>query len=183
MSPSKSGNLVKARLTSKDGVPPIEFMFNPSELIFEGIVETTENPGAHTEDKGQPKVSFSHVKANKVTINKILFDTYEDGSDVVEKYINPLKKAVQFVSGKERPPIYTFSWGNKEYLRRCFIERLNYKLTIFLPDGTPVRSIIDSLTLKEADEPKPNSSVATKNPSQEQRQAQSMQNMKSKAKK
>ena len=111
MSPSKSGNLVKARLTSKDGVPNIEFMFNPSELLFEGIVETSENPGARTEDKGQPKVSFSHVKAYKVTINNILFDTYEDGSDVVEKYIDSWKKALQFVSGEERTPIYTFSWG------------------------------------------------------------------------
>lgn len=176
MSPIKSGNLVKAKLTSKDGVPNIEFMFNPSELIFEGILETSENPGARTEDTGRPKVSFSHVKAYKVTINKILFDTYEDGSDVVVKYINPLKKALQFVGGKERPPIYTFIWGDKEYLRRCFIEKLNYKLTMFLPNGTPVRAMIDSLTLKEADDPKPNSSVATKNPTPQQRQADSMQN-------
>ncbi len=176
MSQSESGNLVKARLTSKDGVPNIEFMFNPSELLFEGIVETSENPGARTEDKGQPKVSFSHVKAYKVTINNILFDTYEDGSDVVEKYIKPWKKALQFVSGEERTPIYTFSWGDKRYLRRCFVEKLNYKLTMFLPDGTPVRAIIDSLTLKEADEPQPNSSVAPKNPGPQQRQTDSIEN-------
>ena len=176
MLPIQSGNLVKARLTSPDGVPPIEFMFNPSELIFEGMVETSEDSGARTEAQGQPKVSFSHVKAYKVTINNILFDTYEDGSDVVGKYINPLKKALQFVGGKERPPIYTFSWGDKEYLRRCFIEKLNYKLTMFLPDGTPVRAMIDSLTLKEADEPQPNSSVAPKNPSPQQRQTDSIEN-------
>lgn len=166
----KSGNLVKARLTSEDGVPPIEFMFNPTELTFEGVVETAESPGARTQNRGQPKVSFSHTKAYKITINKILFDTYEEGTDVVSKYIEPFRKAVEFVSGKERPPIYRFSWGSRIYLRRCFIEKLNYKLTMFLPNGMPVRAIIDSLTLKEADEPEPNSSVGAQSPQTQQRQ-------------
>lgn len=161
----KSGNLIKALLISDDGVPPIQFMFNPTELVFEGVVETSESPGARTQDKGQPKVSFSHTKAYKITINKILFDTYEDGEDVVNKYINSFRKAVEFVSGKERPPIYQFMWGKQVYLRRCFIEKLNYKLTMFLPDGTPVRAIIDSLTLKEADETKQNGPLAAKKPS------------------
>ena len=179
----KSGNLIKARLTSEDGVPPIEFMFNPTELSFEGVVETAESPGARTENKGQPKVSFSHTKAYKITINKILFDTYEEGTDVVTKYIEPFRKAVEFVSGKERPPIYIFSWGSRIYLRRCFIEKLNYKLTMFLPNGMPVRAMIDSLTLKEADEGEPNSSVAANNPGQPDRQGKdNMKNRQASAK-
>ena len=83
-----------------------------------------------------------------------MFDTYEDEENVLKKYINKFRKAVQFVPGKERPPIYKFTWGEQIYLRRCFIENLTYKLTMFLPDGTPVRAVIDSLTLKEADEDK-----------------------------
>jgi hypothetical protein len=139
-------------------------MFNPTELVFEGVVQTSESPGARTQDKGNPKVSFSHVKAYKVTINKILFDTYEDGGDVVKLYIENFRKSVEFVKGKERPPIYQFMWGKQVYLRRCFIEKLNYKLTMFLPDGTPVRAVIDSLTLKEADEPKENGPLGVKPP-------------------
>lgn len=168
-------SLVKAILRSDDGVPAIEFMFNPTELAFEGVVETAENPGARTQDKGQPKVSFSNVKAYKVTINKILFDTYEEGTDVVKKYIIPFRKAVEFVSGKERPPIYTFIWGDQQYLRRCFVEKLTYKLTMFLPDGTPVRAVIDSLTLKEADEPKPNAPLNTPAASSAARQTDSLE--------
>ena len=170
----KSGNLVKATLISDDGAPTIEFMFNPTELLFEGVVETSESPGARTQDKGQPKVSFSHVKAYKVTLNKILFDTYENGENVVNKYINNFKKAVEFVAGKERPPIYQFMWGKQVYLRRCFIEKLSYKLTMFLPDGTPVRAVIDSLTLKEADEPKENGPLGAKPPAQVDRQSDSL---------
>ncbi|MEG4805817.1 hypothetical protein QUB63_35035 [Microcoleus sp. ARI1-B5] len=178
----KSGNLVKAILISDDGVPPIEFMFNPTELVFEGVVETSESPGARTQDKGQPKVSFSHVKAYKITINKILFDTYEDGGDVVKKYIENFRKAVEFVKGKERPPIYQFMWGKQVYLRRCFIEKLNYKLTMFLPDGTPVRAVIDSLTLKEADEPKENGPLGAKPPAKVDRQTDSLSNRRSPSK-
>lgn len=170
------GNIVKAKLTSQDGVPPINFMFNPTELLFHRIVETSENSGARTQAKGQPKVSFSHTKADKIVINKIIYDTYEDGSDVVEKYIEPFKKAIEFVQGKERPPIYTFSWGSREYLRRCFVEKLDYKLTMFLPDGTPVRAVIEGLTLKEADEPKPNASLGTPAPNQTTRQSDSPAN-------
>ncbi len=179
----KSGNLVKARLTSEDGVPPIEFMFNPTELSFNRDVKTSENPGARTKDEGLPKVSYSYIKAYTVTIKKILFDTYEDGSDVVSKYIEPFRTAVKFVGGKERPPIYTFSWGDQVYLRRCFVVSLTYNLTMFLPDGTPVRAVIDSLTLKEVDKPEPGAPVAAKNPTQKQRQQQSMDNMKKKPRK
>lgn len=168
--------LVKATLKSDDGVPPIEFMFNPTELAFEGVVDTAESPGARTEEKGQPKVSFSHVKAYTVTINQVLFDTYEEGSDVVKRYIEPFRKAVQFAQGKQRPPIYTFIWGKQVHLRRCFVEKLNYKLTMFLPDGTPVRAVIDNLTLKEADEPKPNGSLQAKSPTASDRQQDSMTN-------
>jgi hypothetical protein len=180
---SKSGNLVKASLISNDGVPPIEFMFNPTELVFEGSVQTSESPGARTQDRGNPKVSFSHVKAYKVTINKILFDTYEDGGDVVKQYIENFRKSIEFVKGKERPPIYQFMWGKQVYLRRCFIEQLNYKLTMFLPDGTPVRAVIDSLTLKEADEPQENGPLGAKPPPNVDRQTDSLASRKSSGKK
>ena len=148
-----SGNLVKARLMS-DEAPEIEFMFNPTELVFERSIATKAGDATRTESKGIPKVSFSHIEACKLTINKIIIDTYEKGESVNE-YINKIKKAVEFVSGKERPPIYTFVWGGQRHLRRCFIDKITYKFTMFLPDGTPVRAVIDSLTLKESDETEP----------------------------
>ena len=202
-----STSLIKASLISWDaGVPTIEFMFNPTELTFNCVVEIKDSEGARTKDKGQPKSSFSHVKPDKVTLSKILFDTYEDGDDVVEKYIDPFRAAVEFVghhkspsmlkglpgpvqdlaaqqldalpsptaalsnlvSGKpllsqdkkgERTPHYRFVWGSQVYMRRCAVESLTYKLTMFLPDGTPVRAIVDSLSLKAVDEDQPNTDL------------------------
>lgn len=161
--------LAKATLSSQEA-PKIEFMFNPTELTFEGVVETTESQGGRPQQTGKPKVSFSNTKAYKITISKIMFDTYENGADVVKTHISKFRKAVEFVQGKERPPIYQFSWGDQIYMRRCFVEKLTYKLTMFLPNGTPVRAVIDSLILKEADEPEQNASVGSKQPTNQQRQ-------------
>lgn len=152
--------LQKAKLIPNDAVPEIQFMFNPNELSFDMTMEIADNPGARSESSGKSKTSFSNINPVTLTVSNIIFDTYEAGGSVVSKYINPLKKAVEFAPGTQRPPIYTFVWGDRVYLRRCFIEQLNYKLTMFLPDGTPVRAQIDSLTLKEADEPEENTGMS-----------------------
>ncbi len=145
--------LQKARLENvKNKNDVIEFMFNPKELAFEGQSEHNESPGARNQESGKPKVSFSNIKAYKISISNILFDTYEAGKNVLE-YISKFRKAVEFENGQLRPPIYSFSWGKENaYLKYCFIEKLSYKLTLFLPDGTPVRAVIDSLVLNETDE-------------------------------
>ena len=70
----------------------------------------------------------------------------------MEAYVNDWCKAARFLDDKEkqRPPVYTFAWGTATpYLEYCFVEKLSYKLTKFLPDGTPVRAVIDSLVLKQ----------------------------------
>lgn len=193
-----STTLVKATLVPWEReVPPIQFMFNPTEITFNCSVAIKESEGARTEKTGQPKNNFSHLQSEKVTISKILFDTYEERINVVEKYIEPFRAAVEFI-GKhrsslakglpgplqdladsqnmistnpieavttlvlgtpkrnERTPHYRFVWGSQVFLRRCAVENLTYKLTLFLPDGTPVRAIIDSLSLKAVDEDEDN---------------------------
>lgn len=164
--------LAKAQLVPKDdGAKPIEFMFNPTELAFEKTVETHENKGSQDE-KGNPKISFANTSADKITISKILFDTYETDEDVVAKYIAPFIQATQFPEGggdKKRTPLYTFMWGSRVYLRSCFIKRLAYKLILFAPDGKPLRAVIDSLTLEQVEETKPDNDTSTPSPSQEQR--------------
>jgi len=143
--------LEKAMLTCLDDESKsINFMFNPKELAFEGTVESNESAGSKSEKSGKPKVSFSNIKAYKVTISNILFDTYETHEDVLKSHINSFKQAVTFIGDKSRPPIYHFHWG-QTYFKYCFVEKLSYKLTMFLPNGTPVRAVIDSLVLKETD--------------------------------
>ncbi|MBD1901040.1 hypothetical protein H6F50_16075 [Coleofasciculus sp. FACHB-712] len=142
--------LVKAKLIPKvpaQGVDTIEFMFNPTKLSFSRSVQINAPQGARTA-RGLPKVSFQSIDPYKLTISEILFDTYEEGTSVLW-YINKLKKAVEFPDGQDVPPVYVFTWGAQEYLR-CFVQSLSYELTMFLPDGTPVRASA-SLTLHEVD--------------------------------
>ncbi|HEY9736918.1 MAG TPA: hypothetical protein V6D06_11565, partial [Trichocoleus sp.] len=48
-----------------------------------------------------------------------------------------------------RPPVYYFMWGEHNYMR-CMIKDLSFKLTMFLPNGRPVRAMVD-LSLQEVD--------------------------------
>ena len=100
-----------------------------------------------------------------------MFDTYESGKSVLDS-VKKLSKAVEFTEqGKgqnQRPPIYLFTWGKYEYLR-AFVKDFSCRLTLFLPDGTPVRAIID-LTLEQVDPPQPPSDKSPQNPSSSDRQ-------------
>jgi hypothetical protein len=89
----------------------------------------------------------------------------------VMSYIQQFEKALNFVSPSEqRPPTYVFTWGNQKYIR-CFIDNLAYDLTMFLPDGTLVRAVINTLILKEIDESISPASTSSPQPSQSQREA------------
>ena len=151
-----AGNLDKAILHSEDTQVDFTFQFNPKEIYFSSAVTLSKGKGARAESSGFPKVSFGNIEANKVSIKNIYFDTYEEpGVDVVEKYLIPLREFVRFVGesgsggSEERTHLLKFIWGDYVYLRQCFIESLDYRLTMFLPDGMPVRAVIDNLTLVE----------------------------------
>jgi hypothetical protein len=173
-SPAKNltAELTTAMLIPVDspGKPTINFLFNPDQIGFKDKSNTQQDTGANNSGSGRPKVSFSGKEATTLDMQNIFFDTYEDGRDVIKTYIQPLKEATTFIEKIRRPPIYEFRWGNQQYFRKCFVESVSYKLTMFLPDGTPVRAVVD-ISLKEADEPKAADATAkgAPNPSQEDR--------------
>ncbi|MBE9068780.1 hypothetical protein IQ260_19225 [Leptolyngbya cf. ectocarpi LEGE 11479] len=147
--------LTKAKLKPLQGekANEIVFMFNPKELSFSNQVQTTDNPGSRVAKSGRPHVSFSDIPPKQLIIKDIWFDTYETGKDVLKDYLQPFIESVNFDGEKQRPPIYRFTWGPHDYLKSCFIEQLNYRLTKFMPDGTPVRAVIETLGLKEIEKP------------------------------
>ena len=147
------GKLEKAILIHQpeDDSKNIEFMFNPQELGFEHSLQFNEDQGART-DEGIPKISFAYRNACVLRISNLFFDAYEQDGSVVE-YISKLVQSVYFAESGEakdkRPPFYIFAWGKIQYFT-CFVQSLNYRLTRFLEDGTPVQAVVD-LTLKEID--------------------------------
>lgn len=168
--------LEKAKLIAIDrGGDDIEFMFNPNQLSFSRTISLEQAEGART-DRGENKTSFKHPNPYSLTINNVILDTYESGKSVLEA-VGKFTKAVEFSQGgkgkDKRPPIYLFTWGNERYLR-CFIKTLSFKLTLFLPDGTPVRAILD-LTLEQVDAPTAKPGQGAPNPSQSFREASGRQ--------
>jgi len=162
--------LEKATLKAIDsGVDDIEFMFNPNEISFSRSMSLEQSPGARTET-GQNKTSFKHPNPYSLTINKIIFDTYETGETVLT-HILKFNTAVEFTQKgegeKKRPPIYLFTWGDNRYLR-CFVKTFSFKLSLFLPNGTPVRASVD-LSLEQVDPPTPARGQSPRNPTAGQR--------------
>ncbi len=168
--------LVKAKLIG-DGAEDIEFLFNPNQLSFSRTISLEQAQGSRT-DEGQNKVSFKHPNPYSLKISNLIIDTYEEGKSVIE-YINKFKKAVEFADSGEgqtkRPPIYIFTWGDTDYLR-CFVKTLSFKLTLFLPDGTPVRASVD-LDLEQVEKPQPSGGQGTPNPSTNLRNASTRQTL------
>ena len=144
-------NLEKVTLHSLDGDNySFEFMYNPTSISISRKAKVEQNDGARTEDRGIPKVSFAHPEATVISIKNIIFDTYEESDDRnVGNKLQKLTQTVKFIEGKQRPPVYVFAWGNINYLR-CYVESIDYQLTLFLADGTPVRAKA-SINLKEVD--------------------------------
>lgn len=154
----------------------IEFMFNPNQLAFSRSISLDQAKGAQT-SKGNNKVSFKHPNPYSLTLNNIIIDTYETKDGSVLDDIHKFKKAVEFTNkgqGKEkRPPIYLFAWGNQNYLR-CFVKKFSFKLTMFRPDGMPVRAIVD-LDLEQVDLPNSQPSQKTPSPNDKLRRDQNRQ--------
>jgi Contractile injection system tube protein len=144
-----TGQLVKAMLTTTDsGATSITFQFNPTELNFKRSLKITSEQGART-STGMPKISFAYPEPGTVTLSKLLFDTYEEGTSIFTK-LDPILKAVDFTGSLKRPPLYVLAWGSKNYIK-CFVTCIDYTLTMFLADGTPVRAEV-TLTLQEVDD-------------------------------
>lgn len=144
--------LVKAKLmvhSDPSGqAKDIKFMFNPTELDFTRQVIWHSDVG----NRGTtllPKVNFSGVEPYTITLQNLLFDTYEIKQSVLTKYIDNIKKGATSRSNTlSRPPVYILTW-RKSYFH-CVMTSLNYKLTLFLADGTPVKAIVN-IGLREVD--------------------------------
>ncbi len=157
-------SLVKAKLLDAEHLSDsnhsnhIEFMFNPTELSFSRSISIEQSEGSRNQSGGN-KSSFKHPNPYSLKINNLILDTYEDQTSVLT-HVEKFARAVRFLEeGNEqgkRPPIYVFTWGATSYLR-CFVKTFAFNLSLFLPDGTPVRATV-TLDLEQVDDPNPDAS-------------------------
>lgn len=128
--------------------PPIKCKFNPKEYAFAKKNSWNRNlqAGENVED-----IKFGSGGATTLTL-QLFFDTYAEKKDVRKEYTSAIWELMMVdpslrddyvpENGKGRPPIVRFQWG-KTWSFEAFITSINQKFTLFLPDGTPVRAILD----------------------------------------
>lgn len=142
--------LEKATIRNLDDPRPdsvVQCMFNPKEYKF-----TKSNSWVEKKAKQQniPHVDFS--SAGPMTLDMdLFFDTYEKGGDV-RKYTDKIWKLMvvdktlkdygrKYKTHKGRPPLCEFRWG-QTWSFQAAIESITQTFTLFLGDGTPVRSTL-----------------------------------------
>ncbi|UBV44954.1 hypothetical protein LAJ19_19390 (plasmid) [Deinococcus taeanensis] len=160
---STGGQFIKAQIVPVDGGSrsPIECMFNPREYAISRSVnwKTESNDNNDTGNKvylgGSPA---------RLTL-ELFFDTYarRASAGVVEdvrKYTAPLWALSELQTGdgaggqgsqikKGKPSSVLFQWGQTWHFK-AVITDLEQQFTLFMPDGTPVRSTVKT-TFEQAD--------------------------------
>ncbi len=158
-------SFVKAEIENLDQPgEKVVCMFNPREYTF-----TKQNQWRESNNKGAnvSRLEFGGGAPAKLTL-QLLFDTYEehrDGTvplnqagDDVRKLTRRLwdmmkvsERKRNSTTGRGEPPRVRFTWGTM-WSFEAVIESITQKFTLFLEDGTPVRTTLDVAFKQVADE-------------------------------
>lgn len=148
-----SGELAKATLTNLDDAPrdAIEIMFNPSQY---SISKSNSWEEVKVTGSNVPRLEFTSGGSIILSLNDLMFDTYEANEDVrkyTDKFLALTKispKTIDKTTGIGRPPRVLFSWG-KDVKFESVITSLSIDFILFNSDGMPVRAKM-SISLQES---------------------------------
>jgi nucleoid-associated protein YgaU len=134
----------KAKIIPLDvkGAQEISVMFNPNEY-------TVSFEAKYTGEADKKQFKITETPEFKVSL---FYDTYEKRSDVRVQTMKITSLLDPKVSGKstKRPPICLFVWGGFTY--QGVLTKIEQRFTMFLEDGTPVRSLLDVTFISEEQE-------------------------------
>ena len=140
---------VKAKIENLVTGDSVVFHFNPTEYALTRAVtwKAANEKGANV-----PKQEFEGGQPTQLVL-KLMFDTTDTGNDV-RKDTNKLwdltmvnDKLRDPKTKKGRPPHCRFTWGNV-WSFEAVVTNINQNFTLFLEDGTPVRTTVD-VTMKQ----------------------------------
>lgn len=149
-----------ARPTDPESTPPyilvldgkragerIPVTFAPTEYGVETGVTYGEQklPGFAT-----PITQFASGNGETLSVD-LLFDTYEEGTDVRETYTDRIDALLDVDGSLHAPPRCKFVWGSLVDFESV-VESANKSFTMFRADGIPVRARV-SLTFRRYETP------------------------------
>lgn len=131
----------KAKIIPLDlvGIQEISVMFNPNEY-------TVSYEAKYTGEGDNKQFLVSEIPEFKVSL---FYDTYEKRSDVRGETLKVTSLLYPKIFGKstKRPPVCLFLWGG--FIYQGVLTKIEQKFTMFLENGTPVRSILDVTFMQE----------------------------------
>ncbi len=153
---STTTSLAPATIVNLDkGGTPISCMFNPKEYSFAKTNSWTQGKNKST---NVPAMEFGGGQPTTLKM-QLFFDTYEAKKDVRKAYTDAIWELMLIDDSlkdpktkKARPPTVQFQWGQSLSFV-AVITSLSQTFTLFLPDGTPVRTTLD-VNFQQAKDPK-----------------------------
>jgi LysM repeat protein len=136
-----SNELAKALIVNTTTGARFPVMYNPEEFKLEqgNTFAEVGIPGLNA-----PPLQYLRGKARAVTMD-LFFDTYETGADV-RTHTAPIVGLLDKSPQTQAPPVLLFSMGRFQF--QCVLVDAGQSFTMFLRDGTPVRSTV-SVRLQE----------------------------------
>ncbi len=129
--------------TKKGESKTIKVLFNPNRYRL-----SKANQFAEVAVPGLASPPLQFVRGNVRTLSmQLFFDTYtyNRGEDV-RHYTQEVVDLLNIDDKFHAPPICHFNWGKLNFVG--VLEKADQQFTMFLPDGTPVRAVVD-VTFKE----------------------------------
>lgn len=149
--PQTRGGLEPAIIENLVTHEKVSCMFNPSEYT---LSKQNQWESGTAKGKNVPKVTFTQGGAETLRL-QLFFDTYADQSDV-RAHTDKLWKMMLVATDKKNqknekgePPRVAFTWGKFHF--EAVITSLSQRFTLFLNDGTPVRTTVD-VTFQQVDD-------------------------------
>jgi len=146
------GGLSPAKITNLDNNDEVKFMFNPYEYSVTKSNEWSPEGGM---GKNLPEYNFQKGGAKTVAL-KLHFDRLAENKDVRD-FTHKLWNMMMIVesnentrSGKSEPPPVAFEWGRLYF--KGIITSMTESITLFSPDGTPLRCVVDISLQQYSDE-------------------------------
>lgn len=149
-----TGQPTKAWFKNLDNGDEVRVLFNPTEYTISKSNNWKVNPNA-----GANFGRIEFTGGNPIELKmKLQFDTSLSGKNVQDEHTRKLWALSMVTPGKKdpktkksRPPHCEFHWGGN-WSFEAVVTSISEQLTMFLPDGTPIRSQVD-ISLKQAKDP------------------------------
>lgn len=146
MTPTQLKKATITVLAGSDAGKVIAVLFNPAEYSFDrsNAYKAIALPGL-----GTPLIQFVNGDADQLSM-ELFLDDYTDAqgptsranseSAPVASRLESISKLLNIDRDLHAPPPVRFAWGPLEF--SAVIEKLNRKVTLFRPDGTPARATL-----------------------------------------